>query len=154
MRGRHLHAVAGQPERRLDEPCPRQAAVRLPQGAEAGGDAGHRAAGSPDRVVDELLTEGHVEPDQLAARSGGHGAEAVEVPGTRCRRVPVDGVAAAEEPGHHRLGDAGGERGGDGGVRRRSAFGEDLDTCLGGGRVTGGDCRNEREGSIHAGLLP
>ncbi len=98
--------------------------------------------------MDELLTEGHVEPDQLAARSGGHGAEAVEVPGTPCRRVPVDGVAASEDPGHDRLGDAGGERGGDGGVRGRSAFGEDLDTCPGGGRVT---CGN---GSNHAGLLP
>jgi hypothetical protein len=51
-------------------------------------------------------------------------------------------VPAAEEAGHHRLGDAGREGGRDGGVRGRAAGLEDLDSGGRGGRMAGGDgCR-------------
>ena len=84
VRRRHRHAFAGEPERRLDEARPRQPAVRAPQGVEAGRHARHRARRRPDRVVDELLTERHVDVDELRltrrSPEAGHGAEAVEVP--------------------------------------------------------------------------
>ena len=60
MRGRHRDALAGEPQRRLDEPRPRQASVRAPERVESRRDAGHRARRGADRVVDELLAERHL----------------------------------------------------------------------------------------------
>ena len=80
--GRHRDAVAGESERRLDEPRPRQAAVPLPERVEPGGHAGHGARADPDGVVDELGPERHLEPHELGvARLGaeaGNGDEEVE----------------------------------------------------------------------------
>ncbi len=122
--------VPREPERRLDEPRPRKAAVRVPELAEPGGDAGHRARRRPDRVVDELRAERHVEVDELRLMPLGaearDGAEAVEVPRGAGRRVVVDRVAAAEQPGHHRLGDARRERRRNRRVGGAAAVGEDL----------------------------
>ena len=55
------------------------------------------------------------------------------------RRVEIDRVAAAEQSGHHRLGDARGEARGDRRVGGGAAVGEDLGARLGGGRVAGRD---------------
>ena len=110
--------------------APRQPAVRAPQRAEPGGHAGHGARRRADRVVHELRAERHLELEQLrlARRRAepGHRAEAVEVARRAGRRVEVDRVAAAEQPGHHRLGDARREARRDGGVGGRAAVGEDL----------------------------
>ena len=48
-------------------------------------------------------------------------------------------MAAAEQPGHHRLRDAGGEAGGDCRVGGGAAFGEDLGAGLGGRGMPRGD---------------
>ncbi len=122
--------------RRLDEPGPGQAAVRPPERVQPRGHAGHRARGGADRVVDELLAEGHVEVQELrlapCRAEPRDGAEAVEIACQARLRVEVDRVAAAQQPGHDGLGDAGGEPGRNRGVRGRAAVGEHLDP--GGGR--------------------
>ena len=129
-------------ERRLDEASPGERPVLAPEGAEARGDARDAAGGRADRIVDELLAEGHPQLDQLGAGARGDGDEAVEVPRPPGRGVPVDGVAAAEEPRHDRLGHARGEAGSHRGVRGRAAGRENLDPGGRGGRMAGCDgCR-------------
>ena len=130
MRRRHLHACAGKPECRGAEVGPGKPAVLAPERVEPGGDARHGAGGRSDRVVDELLAEGNLELEQLAAATARHGAEAVEEARPPGRRVPVDRVPAAEQPSHDRLRDAGGEAGGNRGVRCRAADLQNLDSCL------------------------
>ena len=123
-----VHAAAGEPERRLDEPRPRQAAVPSPERVEAGRKPRYGAGARPDRVMDELLSERHLQRDGRRTVTRGHVDEAVEEPGLV--PVPVDRMAAAEETGHHRLGDARREAGGNRCVGRRTAFLEDLDSGL------------------------
>jgi hypothetical protein len=89
--------------------------------------------------VDELLAERNAELDGRRPLARRHVDEAVEVPGLLA--VEVDRVAAAEQPGHDRLGDTGGETGGDRGVRGRPALLEHLDPGRHGGGVTGRDAR-------------
>jgi small subunit ribosomal protein S15 len=60
----------------------------------------------------------------------------------------VECVAAPEQAGHHRLGDAGGERAGHGRVRRRASVLEDLDARGDRRRVSGCNTRGQH------GLLP
>ena len=72
VRRRHDHALAGEPERRLDETRPGQPPVAPPERVEPGRDAGHRARAGPDRVVDELLAERHLQLDGRRARAGGY----------------------------------------------------------------------------------
>ena len=130
VRRRHRDAVAREPQRRLDEPRPRQPAVRVPQLAEPGGHARHRARRGADRVVHELRAERHLEVHELRlaplGAEPGHRAEAVEVARGAGRRVVVDRVPAAEQPGHHRLGDARRERRRNRRVGGAAAVGEDL----------------------------
>ena len=154
MRRREVDAVVRQAQRRLHEARPRQAAVRPPEGFEAGRHSGNGARRRPDGVVDEFLAKRHVEVQQLrlvpplARAETRHGDEEVEVPGRGRRGVPVDRVAAAEEAGHHRLGDAGGETRSHRGIRSRAALFEDLPARVGRRRVPGCNA------SIHGGLLP
>ena len=92
------------------------------------------ARGDSDRVVDELGSERDVELEQLdlaALRAETrHGDEEVEVLGLTARRFVVDRVPAAEQAGHHGLGDAGGERRGDSRVGGASTGAQDLDPRL------------------------
>ena len=131
MRPRQRHAVAREPERRLDQPRPRQASVRAPERIQPGRQSRHAAGCRPDRVVDELGSERDFEPEQLrlprlgteprARRRSSRGSARA------ARGIEVDRMSAAEEPGHHGLGDARGERGGDGRVGGAAAGLEDLD---------------------------
>ena len=143
MRGGHRDAVAGEAKRGLDEPAPRQAAVRAPQLAETGRHAGHGARCGADGVVDELGAERHLEMQELrlARRRAEprHGAEAVEVAHRAARGVEHDRVAAAEQPGHHRLCDARREPGRHRRIDGRAAVLEDLDPGRGGRRMAGRD---------------
>src|SRR5439155_26807379 len=70
--------------------------------------------------------------------------EAVEVSRGGGGRVVVDRVPAAEQAGHHGLGDAGREAGGDGGVRRGPALFERFDPGDDGRRVPSCDRREHR----------
>jgi len=110
VRRRHRDTAARERERRLDQSLPREPSVRLPDRSEPRGDARHRARRGADRVVHELRAERHVEMHELGlSRRGGqtgHGAEAVEVPRAACCGVVIDRVTAAEQAGHHRLGNA------------------------------------------------
>ena len=135
--GRHRHAGARDPERGLDHPRPRQPAEARVQGSEPARQARNSARAGPDRVVDELLAERDLQLHRRRSRSRGHVDEAVEVPGLG--PVPVDRVPTAEQAGHHRLGDARGETGRNGRIRRGSALFEDLDPRRHGRGVSGGD---------------
>ena len=139
MGGGHRHALAGEPQCRLHEPLPGERAEALPQLVEPGRDARHGARGRADEVVDELLAErdGQLLELGLLARAPepGHGHEEVQDLGTARPRVEPEGEAAANDPGHHALRDAGGESGGHGRVRRRPAVGEHLEAGLRRGRM-------------------
>ena len=143
MRGRHRRRRRGRGEARARRAAPRQAAVRAPQLAEPGGHAGHGARGRADGVVDELGAERHLEVQQLrlARRHSEprHGAEAVEVAHARRSCVEHDRVPAAEQPGHHRLGDARREPRRHRGIDGRAAVLEDLDPGRGGRGMAGRD---------------
>jgi hypothetical protein len=65
VRRRKVHAFARQPRGRLDQPRPRESAVLAPEQLEASGQTGHAARRRPDRVVNELGAERHVEMGQL-----------------------------------------------------------------------------------------
>ena len=149
VRGRHRDAAPREFERRLDEPLPRQSAVRLPQRAEPGGHARHRARRRSDGVVHELRAERHLELHELRvaplAAEPGHRAEEVEVARDTGRSVVVDRVAAAEQPRHHRLRDARCKRCSDGRVGRVPSVSEDLDTGACRGRVAGRDACDHGE---------
>ena len=71
-----------------------------PQGIEPRRHAGDAERGHPDRVVDELCAEEHVELEQLGLAALGaeprHGDEAVEVLDAAARGLVMDGVPAAE----------------------------------------------------------
>jgi len=116
--------VTCEPERGLDNSCPRQAASGLVQGRQTGRQAGNAAGPGPDRVVHQLVSERH---GQIGHRSEHprDGDEAVEI--GCAATVPPDRMPPAEQPRHHRLGHAGGEPHRDGGIRGRAALGEDLD---------------------------
>ena len=144
--GSHRHAVSGQPQRRFYDPRPGQPAMPAPERVEPSGQTRHRARPGSDGVVDELLAERHLQLDRRDARPGGHVDEAVEVP--RLSAVPVDGMAAAEETRHHRLGDAGRKAGRNGRIGCGSALLENLDP----GRDCGGMTCGDRGGQH--GLLP
>ncbi len=152
MRRRHRHAVAREPQRRLDEPRPRQAPVRAPEGVEPGGQPGHGAGRRPDRVRDGLLAERDRELLHRRAGARRHSDEAVEVSHGAGRAVEVDRMAAAEEPRHDGLGDAGRERGGHDRVRRGAPVGEHLGACGRRRRMAGGDRRRpaRRRAYAHA----
>jgi hypothetical protein len=98
--------------------------------------------------VDELGAEGNVHVHELRLTRRGseprHGAEAVEVPGAARRGVEVDRVTAAEEAGHHRLGDARRERGRDRRVGGAAAVGEDLGARVRGRGMARSDARSDR----------
>ena len=79
-------------------------------------------------------------PPRLGAEPG-HRDEAVEIPRPARGRFVVDRVTAAEQSGHHRLGDARREAGSDRGVRGRPAVGEHLDPDVDGGGVSRCDLR-------------
>ena len=64
---------------------------------------------------------------QLASQPG-HSDEAVEIADAPGRGLEVHRVAAAEQSGHHRLGDAGRERCRHGCIGRVAAVLENLDT--------------------------
>jgi hypothetical protein len=102
--GRHNHAATRQPQRRLDEPWPRQAAEAPVQRSKSARKPRNGARPRTDRVVDELLAERDTQLHGRRACSRGHVDEAIEVP--RLVAVEVDRVPAAEQPRHHRLGDA------------------------------------------------
>ena len=154
MRRREVDAVARQAQRRLHEARPRQPAVRLPEQLQPGRHSRNGARSRPDGIVNELLAERHVEMEQLglvarlARAEARHGHEEVQVPGLGGHGVPIDRVAAAEQAGHHRLGDAGGEAGRHRRVGRVAAILEDLPTRVRRRRVPGCNA------SIHGGLLP
>ncbi len=117
--------------------------MRSPERAEARREAGNPARGDADRVVHQLLAERHLQLDQLGVSSfaaePGDGDEAVEVRRLPGAGVVVDAVAAAQEAGHHGLGDARGERRRDRRVGGASALGEDLGARGGGGGMACGD---------------
>jgi hypothetical protein len=142
VRRGHWDALVCEPQRRGAKLGPWEAAVGAPERVQPRRDARHCARGSADRVVDELLAERHVELDERCSRPARHGTEAVEVAHRARAGVVVDRVSSAEKAGHHRLGDARGETGGNGGVRSRAAGLEDLDSGGRGGRMAGCDgCR-------------
>ena len=85
MGGGHRHAGARDPERGLDEPRPRQPAEARVQRSEPARKARDGARARPDRVVDELLAERHLQLHRRRARSRGHVDEAVEAPGVASR---------------------------------------------------------------------
>ena len=153
MRRRHLHPVAREPERGLDESGPRQPAVCLPERAEPRRDSRHSTRAGPDRVVHELRAERHLQLHELGVArvraEAGDGAEAVEIPRRSRRGVVVDRMAAAEQARHDGLRDAGGEPGGDCRVGGPAAVGQDLDARGRRRRVSGGHSR-VREPRIHA----
>ncbi len=111
--------------------------MALPERVQAGRNAGDAAGRDPDGVVDELAAERHLQLEQLRLAAlpaeTGHGDEAVDGRRTGAGRVVIDAVAAAEQAGHDGLGDARRETGGNRGVRRRTAVGQDL-RAGGGGR--------------------
>jgi hypothetical protein len=125
---------------RLDETGPGKAAVRAPQGVQTRRHAGHRTGRRPDRVVDELFAERHLEEYELRSLRGlaepRYGDEAIEPVRTGARGVPVDAVPAAEQSRHERLGDAGGERRGDGCVGGRASLLQNLEACGRGRRMS------------------
>ena len=132
VRRRHRDAVPREPQRGLDEPRATAAArARATERVEPGRDAGHRARRRADRVVHELRAERHVRDATSSASRGGAPSPAPRRSSRGSARRPsprrVDRVAAAEQPRHHRLGDARREAGGDRGVRGRAAVLEDLD---------------------------
>ena len=131
--GRHRHALSRQSQCGIDDPRPRQAAVAPVERAEPARQPGNGARARSDRVMDEFLAEGNPELDGRRPLARGHVDEAVEIP--RLLAVEVDRVPAAEQSGHHRLGDAGGKAGGDRSVRGRPALFEDLDPGRHGRRV-------------------
>jgi 2-keto-3-deoxy-L-rhamnonate aldolase RhmA len=98
--------------------------VATPELVQPGRHAGHAAGCDPDRVVDELGAEGHLQLEQLGLAllrpEARDGHEAVEVLGATAFGLVVDRVTAAEQARHHVLGNARRERGGNRGVRRRS----------------------------------
>jgi hypothetical protein len=83
--------------------------------------------------MDELRAEGDVEMEELCVlqlvSQPGHSDEAVEIADAPSRGLEVHRVAAAEESGHHRLGDTGRERRCHGCIGRVAAVLENLDTC-------------------------
>src|SRR5206468_1227899 len=84
------------------EPLPGQSTVRAPQCVEPRGNARDRARRGADRVVDQLLAERDVEMHELGCprrrAEAGNGDEEVELARTPAARVPIDPVAAAEQP--------------------------------------------------------
>jgi hypothetical protein len=147
MGGRHLDARASKADRRLAEALPRKAAVAPPQLVEAGGDARNGARRRPDRVVDDLVAERDADVLQheipLRSVEPRHGDEEVEELDLAARTVEPDGVAAARDPGHHRLGNAGCERRRDGRVGGRTALREYRETRMGSGRMAGRNPRGQ-----------
>ena len=139
------HARAGERERGLAEPLPREPPEPLPELAERRGKAGNRARRRSDRVDDELVAERDRQLGELALarRNGG---EAVEVHDAGA--VEGDRVAACEEAAHHGLGDARRESHRDDRVGGGPSVGEDLRADGGGGRMARGDTRP------HAPILP
>ena len=135
MRRRHRDAVAREPQRGLDEPRPR-AAARARSRARRGRRErpARRTSRSRRRSGRAPSPNGTSSSSSATSRrlgaEPGNGDEAVEIPRAARGRVVVDRVAAAEEAGHHGLGDAGGERRGDRGVGRGSAVREDLGAGL------------------------
>jgi hypothetical protein len=94
--------------------------------------------------VDELLAERDVQLEELTADPARHRAEAVQIPDATGGAVQVDRVPASEEACHHRLGDAGGEAGGDRCIRGGAALGKDRGSGLSGGGMAGCDRRARR----------
>ena len=143
MGRRHGHGSARKPERGLDELRPGQPAVRAPEGVEPGRKARDAARADPDGVADELCAEGHFELEEryLAPCSSqpGHRDEAVEVRRPAAIRVEVDRMPAAEKSGHHGLGNARGQAGGDRRVGGAATRFEDLRARVCCGGVPGGD---------------
>ena len=83
--GRHRHAAAGEPERRLDQPRPRQPPVPAPERVEARRKPWYSAGTRPDGVVDELLAERHLQRDGRRPLARGHVDEAIEAATPRSR---------------------------------------------------------------------
>jgi hypothetical protein len=83
--------------------------------------------------MNELRAEGDVEMEKFCVlrlvSQPGHSDEAVEIADTPGRGLEVDRVAAAEQSGHHRLGNAGRERRRHGRIGGVAAVLENLDTC-------------------------
>jgi len=83
--------------------------------------------------MNEFRAEGDVEMEELCVlqlvSQPGHGDEAVEITDAPSRGLEVRGVAAAEQSGHHRLGNTGRERRCHGCIGRVAAILENLDTC-------------------------
>ncbi len=154
VRRRKVDAVAREPERRFDEPAPRQPPVLAREHLEARRQPGHCARRRSDRVVNELRAEGDVEVDQLRLlrryAQPGHGDEAVEVASSFAGGVEVHGMAAAEQARHHRLGDAGRNTGCDGGVRSVASVLEDLDSRSHRRRMAASNSRVHRPGRYRA----
>ena len=120
--------------------------LRVAERTETARETRHGAGPGPDGVVHELLAERHLQLERRRTNSRGHVDEAVEVP---ClASIPVDRVAAAQQPGHHRLGDTGREARRNRRVGSRTALFEDLDSGRHRGRVTRCDTAWEH------GLLP
>ena len=108
------------------------------------GKARHGARRGTDRVHDGLVAEGDRELGELADADG------IAAKPSRFRTlVPSNTMAwhPDEQPAHHRLGDAGGERHRDHGVGGGAAVDEDLETHLGRRRMTR---RNSRPHGRHA----
>src|SRR5439155_2446558 len=143
-----LDAVSRESQGRLDESRPGQPPVTLVQRGQARRNTRNATGRDSDLVVDELQTERHLELDELgmlaAAAEARNRHEAVEVSRGAGGRVVVDRVPAAEQAGHHGLGDAGREAGGDGGVRRGPALFERFDPGDDGRRVPSCDRREHR----------
>ena len=123
--------IPGERDGRLDERVPRQPPEAPRQLAQPCRHARDGTRGRPDRVVDELLPERHLELDELRrarlrAETGDRDEE-VEDGRLAARRVPHEREAAAEQARHHRLRDARGEARGHRGIDRGPARGKHVE---------------------------
>ena len=100
------HPEAGESERRLDQPPPRQPPELPRELAEGGRQARDGARRRPERVDDDLVAERDRNLHELALPEG-----TAAKPSRFDTREPSNAMAwqPAEEPAHHRLSDAGGE---------------------------------------------
>ena len=139
---RERDTAAREVERGLHEPFPGQPTESCGELPERRRKAGNRTRAGPDRVDDDLVSEGYGHVQEIAgARRQRREAVDVRHPGA----VEDDRMTPGEKAAHDRLGDAGGQSHGHDGVGRRSALGEDLGSDRGG---RGMACCNSRH--LHA----
>ena len=135
---RELDALAGERDRRLEQPAPGERPVALVRRLQPGDDAGNGARAFSDeidlrrRAVEVDVDRLHVRLRRLARALSGQRDEEVEQPIAPVARAVHEQKAAGRRPGQRALGDPGGEGRREAGVDGVSALLEDLGARLGG----------------------